>query len=136
MQLVEGSSSGPFLLTSASALSDQQPAEALFINGLEASAVADAVLLVLSAHVGDNDLQLDLLASQILTPENGKRVFSETWSLASPIREACIASVRESARLGVVILEENSVFSDEVVGLMRDWKIQIEVYDKRDMPIS
>lgn len=130
VQLVEGSSRGPFLLTSSLGITDQQPVGALFINGLEASAVADAVLLVLSAQVGDENLQLGLLSSQILSSENGNRVFSEKWSLSESLRVDCLSQVTEQARVGIVIMESDSVFSSDVVKLIQEWGLDLVVYEK------
>ncbi len=128
VQVVEGGSRGPFLLTSPAELGDQEPLGALMVNGLEASHVADATLLVVSAQLGGENFRRFLETHKILIAAESEVIFSQEWVLSPLVRDKCLAVVCDFARLGVVQLESESVFSEGVVELLRNWGVQIEVF--------
>jgi hypothetical protein len=128
VQVVEGGSAGPFLLTSPAELGDQEPLSALMVNGLEASNVADATLLVVAAHLGDESLKSLIKTQKLLSSVEGELAFSQSWTLSPLVRNKCLEVMRDFVRLGVVQLESQSVFSESVIGLFRSWGVQVEVF--------
>jgi hypothetical protein len=131
VQVVEGGSGGPFLLTSPAELGEHEPLSALMVNGLEASQVADATLLAVAAHLGGESLKLLLETHELLRSVEGELVFSQIWTLGPSVRNKCLEVVRDFVLLGVVQLERQSVFSEQVVALIRSWGVQVEVFSAK-----
>jgi hypothetical protein len=126
--LVEGSSGGPYWLPLPS-FPEQLSVESMVIDSLEPELVADSLVLLLAVVFGGEALNWLLRESHNLTfPDTGKPEIAPFWELADDVRDCCIRDLIPKIKIGVAILDEESIFTRKVIAILSGYGFQVETF--------
>lgn len=128
VEVVDGSSNGPYLLTSQSDPSTQRPVEPLFVNSLEPEFMVDAIVLLLAAQVGTESAMGWLTATENVIESTEQIKFAPYWDLDSRVRDQILIDFKDRIKLGIVLLEENSSLNNAAIDELRSLGIEIELF--------
>jgi hypothetical protein len=128
--LVEGASGGPYWLPLPS-FAEQLSVESMVIDSLEPELVADSLVLLLAVVFGGEALNWLLRESHNLTfPDTGKPEIAPFWELADDVRGCCIRDLTPKVKIGVAILDEESIFNRKVIAILSGYGFQVESFTR------
>lgn len=100
-------------------------------------AVVDSILMVLCAHLGDEQIEGLLLDSHLVSIEDGIRRVAPYWApLADDVRLNLARPLSSYVRVGFTLLDEFSLVNDEVVGRLRALGFDVDVFSLSSSAIS
>jgi hypothetical protein len=135
-QLVEGGGGGPYWLIAAptEASPEEQSPEVIIIGGLETRRVSESILLFMATTVGDSDVKSRLVERGLIGADDGGPVVPYEWPALGADPTKGLEYVIDNFRIGVVHLDENSVFTDDVISTLEGWGIDVRLFSEFPIP--
>lgn len=128
VEVVDGGSNGPYLLTSQSDPSTQRPVEPLFINSLGPEFMVDAIVLLIAAQVGTESAMGWLTSTENVIESTEFIRFAPYWDLDGRVRDQLLRDFKDRIKLGIVVLEENSSLNKPVIDDLRSLGLEISLF--------
>lgn len=126
-QLVEGSAPYWIVTPTAPAAHPCQPAE-IEVVAPQPESVIDSILIFLAAHFGSEYIPESLVESHNITIQEGVREIAPYYELSEPARSRLAKQLSGVIRLGITILEEQSLADERVVSGLRRLGFDVEVF--------
>lgn len=90
--------------------------------------VIDSILIFLAAHFGGEHVQDRLVESHNITIREGVREIAPYYELAEPLRSLLFRQLAGVLRLGITVLEEESLVDTQVISGLRALGFDVEVF--------
>lgn len=101
----------------------------LLIEQPDTENAIDSILMLMSAHVGDEHVEGYLLDTANIELEDGVRVVAPFWDVSAPeTRKFLSSKLSASVRLGLTVMCEQSVVTDELVEGLRQLGFDVDVF--------
>ena len=128
-QLVEGSDPAYWLSSpTAPALHPVEP-EIVEVDVPYSEAVVDSVIMLLCAHLGDEQIEGLLLDSHLVSLEGGVRRVAPYWApLADDVRLNLSRHLSSFIRIGFTLMDEFSLVNDAAVDELRLLGFDVDVF--------
>jgi hypothetical protein len=129
-QLVEGGSAAYWITTPTQPAENLVSPDEIVIEQPSKEFLLDSILLMLAAHVGDDQIEGYLIDTQNLTLQDGVRKLAPFWDISAPEVRAFLArKLSEKVRLGITLLENLSLVNDEVINDLRAYGFDVDVFE-------
>ncbi len=126
-QLVEGSAPYWIVTPTEPAAHPCQPAE-IEVVAAQPESVIDSILMFLAAHFGSEHILDSLVESHNITIQEDVREIAPYYELAEPVRSLLPRQLASVLRLGITVLEEQSLVDTQVISGLRALGFDVEVF--------
>jgi hypothetical protein len=99
-------------------------------------AAAEALILALGAHLGDEQVENLLLETHNIELLDGIRHVAPYWELADTARSLLCNHLKSSVRVGLTVLDGLTLATPEVVALLRDYGFDVDVFTLTDSQLA
>ena len=123
-QIVEGGTNGPYFL-----LGSGEDEFAIHIEDIDQDSVVRAMVLLVALLVGEEQTIGLLRATEnLITTERGERV-APYWEIADDVLRSLVTRLAPICRIGVVLLDEASIFTTGVANGLRTLGLDVSTYE-------
>lgn len=130
-QLVEGGTNGPFFLVRLG--NREFP---IHLESLDSEFVLDGLLLSLALLSEDEQLLGLLRATHNVSGPWGEDVVVPFWELAPEVTQQIARRLSQTCRIGLVILEENSLVKPEIIERLRSLGLDVTSFEPAEQMIE
>jgi len=127
-QLVEGGSSAYWLSTSVEPAEHPTTPEAVLIEAPDTLGTLDALLMVLAANLGDENLEGLLLDTHNIVLIDGRRKIAPFWEFSDDTRDQLAHRLSKQIRLGFTLLDEMCLVNDDLVSALNHYGFRVQVF--------
>lgn len=126
-QLVEGST--PYWIVNPTEPPNHpcQPAEVEVVVP-QPDSVIDSILMLVAAHFGNEQVLVSLVERHNITMQEGAREIAPYYELSEPIRSQLARQLGGALRLGITVLEEQSLVDRQVISGLRALGFDVDVF--------
>ena len=128
-QLVAANSGDYWIVTPTQPpLNEVKPAE-LTVEVPHDESLVESVIMLLAAHVGDEDTEACLTETHNIELVNGVRQIAPFWDIsdASTLRYL-VGRLSEQVRIGLTVLDEMSLVTETSITQLRDLGFDVDVF--------
>jgi hypothetical protein len=136
VQVVDGSNSGPYLLTSQTEPETQKAVEPLFVDSTAPEIMVDAIVLLLAAQVGSDNALGWLLETENLIETEPSIRFASYWDLDERVRETLLQDFRDRIKIGIVVLDKSSSVNGQVLSELSALGVEVVEFENVEATTS
>lgn len=127
-QLVEGAT--PYWIATPT-LPEEHPTRPDEIDVVtpNSEAVVESILMMLSAHFGDHDVEVALIDTHNISMDQGMREVARCYELSDEIQKFLAERLSNQVRLGVLRLTSDTLVNAEAVVELRKLGFDVEEYE-------
>jgi hypothetical protein len=125
VELAEGGSNGPYWIIRDP---DQTRKSYLPLQDLDEDRVVSSIALLLAGCIGDANLEGLLLDTHNLSLEGDTKDFAPYWDLSDADQVRIFHAVQERVRIGINLLDENSLITESVIARLRAFHIHVTLF--------
>jgi hypothetical protein len=128
-QLVEGSDPAYWIVTPTQPALHAVSPEVIEVDMPYSESVVESVIMLLATHLGNEQVERLLLESHLVSLDGGVRRIAPYWSpLADDVIVNLSRRLSQSVRIGITIMDELSLVTDETVSVLRDNGFDVDVF--------
>lgn len=130
-ELAEGGTNGPFWI-----IREPESSEPLYLPlvDLDVERMVSSIALLLAATTQDFNLEGLLIDTHNLDIANGTRSFAPFWDLSEQDVDRIFRTLSQRIRLGLTILEEQSLLTDAVIAALRSKGMEVDPFRQVTYP--
>jgi hypothetical protein len=98
--------------------------------------VVEALVLALSAHIGDEHAEGILLDTHNIEVLDGIRTVAPYWEISDSTAASLIRRLAPSVRLGFTVLDDLSLVTHEVTARLRELGFDVDVFTLSDSQLA
>jgi hypothetical protein len=132
VQVVDGGSNGPFLLTSQCDPDSERDLGTLFVNSLEGEFLVDALVMLLGAQVGSESALGWLVETENAALSHERIEFAPYWDLDARVRDNLLGDFKDRVKLGVVTLDDSGSLNQQVLAEMKGLGVEMHSFQAAD----
>ena len=128
-QHVTGGGSDYWIVTPTHPAQHPVRPDTLVIEQPDLESTIDSVLMLLAVHVGDENVEGYLLDTANIDLVDGVRVVAPFWDVTpTETRRFLSSRMSASVRLGLTVMDEHGVVTDELVSGLRSLGFDVDVF--------
>lgn len=127
-QLVVGGSAAYWLVTPTQPANHSVSPAEIIIEVPDDDGMVDAIVMLLSVHLGGEDVEGNLLETHNVSVEDGVRMIAPYWELAPEVGIYLAETMAADVRLGVVMLEQPVMVTEGVLSQLRGMGFDLDVF--------
>jgi hypothetical protein len=135
-ELVEGGSSAYWLVHPTVPADHPVATPEVLISIPYPIAAAEALILGLAAHLGDEQVEDLLLETHNIELLDGIRYVAPYWELADTTASLLCDLLNSSVRVGLTVMDDMTLATPEMVALLRDYGFDVDVFTLTDSQLA
>ena len=135
-ELVEGGSAAYWLIHRSEPAEHLVATAEVLITAPHTTGVVEALVLSVAAHLGDGQTEGILLDSHNIEVLDGIRHVAPYWELTDSTRQVLVERLSSSVRLGLIVLDELTLATAEVVARLRSIGFDVDVFTLSDAHLA
>lgn len=135
-ELVEGGSSAYWLVHPSEPAEYRVATPEVLIPAPLTEGVVEALVLALSAHIGDEHAEGILRDTHNIEVLDGIRTVASYWEISDSTAASLIRRLAPSVRLGFTVLDDLSLVTHEVTARLRELGFDVDVFTLSDSQLA
>ena len=136
-QHVTGGGSDYWIVTPTQPAQHPARPDVLLIEQPDDESAIDSVLMLLAVHLGDENVEGYLMDTANIELVDGVRVVAPFWDVSpAETRRFLSSKMAASVRLGLTVMDEHGVVTDELVSGLRSLGFDVDVFSLTSSSVS